>query len=231
VRDDPVLLEDINLIIEQAERCRVILHDMGRAGKDDAVLRSAPLLAVLEEAAEPHMNRGIRVDIRQRYHSEAEKGAGNEHPMIARHPEIIHGLRNLIQNAVDFAASKVIVEYDWTQTDISLAIADDGPGIPIDLLGRIGDPFLRRPGSRKRSDAQRPGYDGMGLGVFIAKTLLERSGAGIDFSNHSKKVSPELTEALTPLGAVVEVSWNRSALEVPLSTARAALGENARFDL
>jgi len=230
VRDDPVLLDDINLINEQAERCRIILHDMGRAGKDDALLRNAPLVAVLEEAAEPHVNRGIRVDIRQRDYASDEDRAPGEHPLIARHPEVIHGLRNLIQNAVDFAASRVVVEYDWSDTEISLAIADDGPGIPIDLLGRIGDPFLRRPGSRKRSDPQRPGYDGMGLGVFIAKTLLERSGAGIVFSNRGQSVSDELIQTLSPLGAVVEVSWQREALEIPVSEARAALGENRHFD-
>jgi len=200
VRDDPVLLDDINLINEQAERCRIILHDMGRAGKDDALLRNAPLVAVLEEAAEPHVNRGIRVDIRQRDYASDEDRAPGEH------------------------------QYDWSDTEISLAIADDGPGIPIDLLGRIGDPFLRRPGSRKRSDPQRPGYDGMGLGVFIAKTLLERSGAGIVFSNRGQSVSDELIQTLSPLGAVVEVSWQREALEIPVSEARAALGENRHFD-
>lgn len=228
LKDQPELLEDANLIKEQAERCRVILHDMGRVGKDDALLRHAPLLAVIQEAAEPHMHRGINVEIRP---SQDRSYDQNTHPLITRHPEIIHGLRNLIQNAVDFSASNVVVQYDWNDTTICLTIADNGPGFPPDLLGRIGDPFLRSTAARKRTDAERPGYEGMGLGVFIAKTLLERSGAQIKFGNQDRDVTRTLASTLNPIGAVVELSWPRTTLEVPLSEARGSLGENQRNEL
>ena len=103
-------------------------------------------------------------------------GAEGE-PTIHRRAEVIHGLRNLTQNAVDFAAEQVDVTLRWTGDEISIQITDDGPGFPPQVIGRIGDPFVRHP------DSARPGYEGMGLGLFIAKTLLERSGARLSFKN------------------------------------------------
>jgi len=96
--DRPELLEDVELIKSQSERCRDILRDMGRSGRDDALVHHAPMSAVIAEAAEPHMNRGVTVSIRP-----PEDGSDNTLPLIPRHPGLIHGLRNLIQNAVDFA--------------------------------------------------------------------------------------------------------------------------------
>ena len=133
---------------------------------------------------------------------------------------MVHGLRNLIQNAVDFAASRVLIDIAWTETDISIRITDDGPGFPASVLGRIGDPFVRRRRLELTRDA-RPGYEGMGLGLFIAKTLLERSGATLGFANGG-------AQALSghPGGAIVSVEWPRSAIEANVETARGALGEN-----
>ncbi len=172
LKDWPELREDAALIREQADRCRDILRDMGRAGKDDVHLRQAPLSAMIHEAAEPHEDRGINVS----YEFTAKAGADPAQPSVLRKPEIIHGLRNLVQNAVDFARSQVWVQAEWTVDEVSIRIADDGPGYPAQIIGRIGDPFMRR--GRKSSSTQsgrRDGYDGMGLGLFIAKTLLERS--------------------------------------------------------
>ncbi|APE45072.1 two-component sensor histidine kinase [Sulfitobacter alexandrii] len=215
LRDHPELAEDAALIRDQADRCRDILRDMGRAGKDDLHLRQAPLEAVVAEAAEPHVDRGIKV-IRQ--HAPARDGARDQ-PTILRKPEIIHGLRNLIQNGVDFASETVWIETDWTDELISIRIIDDGPGFPPDVLGRIGDPFVRQ---RKVSQIMgaRPEYEGMGLGLFIAKTLLERSGARLRFAN-----GPEHP----PSGAVVEVIWPVEKLISQAQTASAPLGANQRI--
>ncbi|MCV2872603.1 ActS/PrrB/RegB family redox-sensitive histidine kinase [Defluviimonas sp. WL0050] len=217
--DRPTLREDAELIRQQADRCRDILRSMGRAGKDDLHMRSAPLSAVIREAAEPHLNRGKTI------HFNLRDEAGSEVvPEILRRPEIIHGLRNLVQNAVDFAEKNIWVDADWSSDTHFVRIADDGPGFPPHLMGRIGDPLMRR---RRDEGAGRPGYEGMGLGLFIAKTLLERTGARLSFKNGS---DPFLTEDERPerSGALVEVVWPRSAIE---TRARSELGENRQMQV
>ena len=129
-----------------------------------------------------------------------------------------------MQNAVDFAKTQVWVEAHWTKDDISLRIMDDGMGFPPHLLGRIGDPFVA---SRKtREDrSQRPEYEGMGLGLFIAKTLLERSGAELSFSNGS---DPYFTKAedQSVVGAIVEVRWKRSEIDAVSGDFAVPIGQN-----
>jgi two-component system sensor histidine kinase RegB len=191
------LLEDARLLRAQADRCRDILRSMGQDAKRDTYLDRAPFEAILEEAAEPHLDRGKLVD----FHL-----AQGRQPEVPRRPEIIHGLRNLVQNAVDFARSRVDVTLDWTEDRLSIRIHDDGPGFTPAVLERIGDPFMRGPPAQGRTtpateDAQaRPGYEGMGLGLFIAKTLLERTGAQLTFANDQSG------------GAVVLVAWSRQIL-------------------
>ncbi|WP_390911647.1 sensor histidine kinase RegB [Pseudosulfitobacter sp. SM2401] len=218
--DNPDLYEDAALIREQADRCRDILRDMGRAGKDDLHLRQAPLMAVVTEAAEPHAHRGKFVH----YSHDPDAGSELNQPAILRKPEIIHGLRNLVQNAVDFSNANVWVETDWSAETISIRIIDDGLGFPPSLIGRIGDPFMRK--RRSTSDnQQRPEYEGMGLGLFIAKTLLERSGAELKFAN-----GPEITipnDAQTKkVGAIVEVVWPRDAIDARHGSNAVPIGLN-----
>lgn len=201
------LYEDAKLIGEQADRCRDILRSMGRAGKDDLHLRNAPFATVVSEAAEPHQNRGKSVHMAI---FPDENGDPSE-PLIRRHPEIIHGIRNLVQNAVDFAAANVWIELYWTPDRISLRIMDDGRGYPPQILTRIGDPFVR---SRRGEDekSSRPGYEGMGLGLFIAKTLLERTGAELTFANGTDPFDEE-SQKTERCGAIVAVDWPRDTLE------------------
>ncbi|WOI57626.1 ATP-binding protein [Palleronia sp. LCG004] len=132
-------------------------------------------------------------------------------------------MRNLVQNAVDYAASTVWIDARWTGTRINLRIADDGPGYPPDLLPYLGDPFTRP--RRKPERAKREGYEGMGLGLFIAKTLLERSGAEITFANADERMGPPGSTGRRG-GAFVTLSWERMTLERPGGDRR-ALGENA----
>ena len=203
------LQDDARLIRQQADRCRDILRSMGRAGKDDLHLRKAPLSAVLTEAAEPHRHRGKTVVFQDVNGPDSAPRAQE----VLRRPELIHGLRNLIQNAVDFARSTVWVDVDWSATRVTIRIVDDGDGFPPQMIGRFGDPFLRF--RRTEPDLQRrPEYEGMGLGLFIAKTLLERTGAELTFANAS---DPFLTSEERPdrCGAVVEVSWPPAALLAP----------------
>ncbi len=207
--DNPALLEDAKLIRDQADRCRDILRGMGRAGKDDLHLRSAPLESVLREAAEPHVGRGKDL------HFTVYPGPGGSErqPVILRRPEVIHGLRNLIQNAVDFAAGNVWIDGEWTERLVTVRIVDDGAGYPPQVIGRIGDPFVR---SRRSAQdlAKRPEYEGMGLGLFIAKTLLERTGAELSFANASDPfLSPD--ERPERCGAIVELVWQAEDIVAP----------------
>lgn len=218
--DRPDLLEDALLIRAQADRCRDILQAMGPRGKSDALMLTAPLSSVVEEAAAPHADRGVRIITRVDGATGAD--SPSRQPQIARRPEIIQGLRNLVQNAVDFARSTVWIDIDWTQSDLRVVIGDDGPGYPADLLGRLGDPFVRSRSPQK----ERPGYAGMGLGLFIAKTLLERSGADLRFTNGSD--SPDearlagAPEFSRPTGAIVAVIWSQNRVERDLEAVRAA---------
>ncbi|WP_298968789.1 sensor histidine kinase RegB [uncultured Roseobacter sp.] len=215
--DRPELREDAALIREQADRCRDILRDMGRAGKNDLHLHRAPLMAVVEEAAEPHMSRGKTVH----FHHLQEPVL---QPVIFRKPEVIHGLRNLIQNAVDFAQFEVWVEAGWDEQTIALRIMDDGRGFPPHLLGRIGDPFMRRR-PPTGSTGVRPEYEGMGLGLFIAKTLLERSGAELQFANGRDPMGQSEEEA-ADFGAIVKVTWPRLRIEATSDEETSGLGKN-----
>lgn len=210
LKNDPDLIEDAELINQQAARCRDILKSMGRAGKDDLHLRHVPLEALIQEAAEPHLDRGKTVNI----DAGPEDPMHARHPQVARRPEVIHALRNLIQNAVDFASSTVTITASWSDSELRVQITDDGDGFPQSVINRIGDPFVGR--RRQSEDRQkRPGYEGMGLGMFIAKTLLERTGARLNFRN--------VPARHTQTGAVIDVVWPRTALETgPIG----ALGEN-----
>ena len=216
----PDLQEDAALIREQADRCRDILRSMGRAGKDDLHMRRAPLDSVIREAAEPHKDRGKEIH----FDVAPAPGGSTRQPSIHRRPEIIHGLRNLVQNAVDFSVANVWVEARWDERNIVIRIIDDGSGFPSQVIGRIGDPFMRarRSGTDRE---QRPEYEGMGLGLYIAKTLLERSGAELSFSNGS---DPFLRGQELPVrcGAIVEVVWPTQKISAETGENPGALGDN-----
>jgi len=222
--DKDELREDASLIGDQADRCRDILLSMGRAGKDDMLVKQVPFVALIEEAAEPHQDRGKSIEI-----TVTSEGVDpTTQPILTRRPEIIHGLRNLIQNAVDYATTKVWIELDWTDDEIKIRIIDDGSGYSPNVIGWIGDPFIR--GQKSPHDSgQRRDYKGMGLGLFIAKTLLERTGAHLKFANATEPYTgrPHQREKS---GAIAQVVWTRGADGIEYQDQRAALGENIPFN-
>lgn len=127
-----------------------------------------------------------------------------EEPVLRRNPAIAYGLGNLLENAADFAASKVEVDARWTPGTVAITVRDDGPGFREDVFDRLGDPFVTtRPGYGEDS-GEHGRHDGMGLGFFIAKTLLERSGAAVSLANRPSPAH----------GAVVHVVWPRVAIDV-----------------
>jgi two-component system sensor histidine kinase RegB len=150
-----------------------------------------PLSALLEEVADPHRDFGIEVDVR------VIDGA---QPEGARNPAILYGLGNLLENAVDFASERVEVKGAWNAEEVTVVVGDDGPGFAPEVISRIGEPYVR---SRRRRRRYASDETGLGLGFFIAKTLLERSGARLHFMNRP----------LPSRGAVVTVTWPREEFE------------------
>ena len=189
--EDSPLHEDVLLLRSQAERCREILNKLSSLSEEgDTHIGSLSLPLMLEEVAAPHRDFGVELTL--------ETSGNQPDPVFARNPAILYGLGNLVENAVDFARRKVTVHAAWDQDDIHIEIRDDGKGFKIELLERIGEPFVT---TRNRANQETGG--GLGLGLFIAKTLLERSGAILNFEN-----SPAGER-----GAIVTIRWPREALD------------------
>ena len=180
------IADDAGLIHREALRCRDILGRIAQRPESEntATFRRQRLASLLRGVASNLGRAGIEVRI--------VVPEGPADPDVRRSPEILHGLTNLIENAVDFARSEVIIEVEVRDRDISVRVLDDGPGIPHDVLGALGEPYV----------SQRADGEGLGLGVFIAKTLLERSGARMTVSNRGSG------------GAAIELIWPREALEL-----------------
>ncbi len=192
--NDSQYREDIELIAEQAERCRGILRKLGQAREAiDIVHAQMPVSALLEEAATPH--KGLGVNVRVTY----ERGEGGEEkvPVIRRSPEILHALGAFLENAVSFAATDVRAVASWTDQQIIVTIRDDGPGFAAEVMPRLGEPYVSQ-----RGEAHLGGGD-MGLGFFIAKTLIERTGGRVATRNR----------AAPRRGAIVQAVWPRSVLQ------------------
>jgi two-component system sensor histidine kinase RegB len=185
------LREDVELIISQSARCRAILAKLRNLGADGGdPFAAVPLQALIAEVAKPHEGKAKTITI----HGE---GGGPE-PVIGRSAGLLYGLGNLIENAASFARSTVTIAMSWDKSTVRLNITDDGRGFPPELIARLGEPYLT---TRLRNDATQPG--GLGLGIFIAKTLLERTGATLTFGNAATDGSR----------ARVNIVWPRTALE------------------
>ncbi len=187
--EDSPHAEDAALLLSQSERCRRILAELAQQPEHDggSPYTRLPISALVEAAGTLHQAQDVKLIF-----ATAAQSAPEE-PLVRRSPEIMHGLNNLIQNAVQFASREVSVTTFWDEAGVTVEIADDGPGFPLYLLGRLGEPYIST-----RAGAS----DHMGLGIFIAQSLLERSGARLVFDN------------LPEGGAHVAISWNRANLEM-----------------
>jgi two-component system, sensor histidine kinase RegB len=194
--------EDLQLLHSQARRCREILQKLTRRpNEQDPMHASLSVVELLEEASAPHRAAGKRIIIT----ASPLPGLDDEvriEPVAHRRPGVIYGLGNLIENAVSFAESEIQLTARWNGSDVYFTISDDGPGFAPEMMDSIGEPYVT---SRRYEDKSDQGHSGLGLGLFIAKTLLERSGATVTFSN----LSPPRR------GANVQISWPRSAFELP----------------
>jgi two-component system sensor histidine kinase RegB len=197
-------IEDVRLLRAQAERCRAILARL--ANPEEAMLGATarlPLGALLDDIAAPHRGEDLRIVVEI-------PGAAADQPQVWRVPELLHGLGNIIENAADFARTQVRIEAYWDAARLLIRVVDDGPGFAPEIIERIGEPYVTsRPGifalgeTEMGSQATLGEHEGMGLGFFIAKTLLERTGATVEALN-------------LPLGgALVSARWRRGVIDGP----------------
>lgn len=190
------LKDDADLLMSQAQRCREILRRLTQTPEaGDVVHERMSLQQVVQEAIAPHA-RGPDV----RVEAVVSGPAGETPPEIWRLPEVLHALTAFVENAVDFARSEILVTARFDARHISIEVRDDGPGFAPEVLTKLGEPYVT---SRPGAESMRSGHVGMGLGFFIAKTLLERTGASVDFRNGRGG------------GAVITARWNRAAIEAP----------------
>jgi two-component system, sensor histidine kinase RegB len=198
--------DDLDLVISQAARCREILSRLAnREQTADVIFGQVKLSALLEDQVSPL--RGPDVDVMI---SCVGDSAAEPEPVFRRNPAIAYALSNILENAIDFARSNVSVEARWSASQLTITVRDDGPGFDQLIFDRLGDPFVTtRPGYDAAMDAAGEArvHEGMGLGLFIAKTLLERSGAHVGLSN---RTAPSQ-------GALVTIRWPRTAVDVGLN--------------
>ncbi|KQZ47428.1 ATPase [Rhizobium sp. Root149] len=192
LKHDEKFGEDVALLRSQSERCRDILRRLtSLSAESEDHLRRLPLSSLVEEVIAPHRQFEVEIAL-------VEKGERESEPVGARNAAIMYGLGNLIENAVDFARSRVTITVEHNIDVVAITIEDDGTGFAPDVLTHIGEPYMS---SRSRQD-ERAG--GLGLGLFIAKTLLERSGAKLTFTNRATGAS----------GAQIRVVWPRSLMDI-----------------
>jgi two-component system sensor histidine kinase RegB len=191
--DNPLASGDIKTLREQAQRCRDILSKITQLSSTGAPFDRMKLSTLIEEAVAPHRDFGVAIKVRIAV-------AGSREPVGSRNPAILYGVGNILENAVDFARNEVEVNAWWNNDTVEIVVSDDGPGFAPDILKRIGEPYLSR---RRGTDDATGEHTGLGLGVFIARTLLERTGAKVSFTN---RVFPDH-------GAVVQIAWPRARFE------------------
>ena len=183
------LAEDVDLLIEQSARCRDILAGLSLRPETDPgdPFARIPISALAEAAAEPHKGGAIEICILRP--DDAAKRGGE--PIMTRSPEVLHGLGSLIENATQFARVAVEVDIYWDASEATIRVRDDGPGFAANVRDRLGEPYV----------SSRDDKGHMGLGIFIATTLLRRTGAELSFASARNG------------GAEVEVRWNRATME------------------
>jgi two-component system, sensor histidine kinase RegB len=193
---------DIKTLREQAQRCRDILGKITQLSATGAPFDRMPLSTLIEETVAPYRDFGVAIKVRIAV-------AGTSEPVGTRNPAVLYGVGNILENAVDFARGAVEVNAWWNTETVEIVISDDGPGFAPDILKRIGEPYLSR---RRSADEAQSGRTGLGLGVFIARTLLERTGAKVSFTNRT----------FPDHGAVVQIVWPRSRFEAGETAAEPA---------
>jgi two-component system sensor histidine kinase RegB len=196
-------IEDVRLLRAQAERCRAIIARLAdpQSTMIEATAR-LPLGALLDDIAAPYRGEDVAINV-----SVTAPAESDPVPQVWRAPELLHGLGNIIENAADFAASEVRVKASWDAASLFIDVEDDGPGFAPEIFDALGEPYVTsRPGHHALEESDMGPKDtleheGMGLGFFIAKVLLEQTGGMV------KAVNPPGG------GARVAVRWARGVID------------------
>jgi two-component system sensor histidine kinase RegB len=197
--EDP-MYDDIALLKTQALRCREILQKLTRhPSEEDPMHARVSVRDMLEEAAEPYFSDKVAISISAAAAYDAPDGSRRQ-AEVERRPGVIYGLGNIIENATEFAKSRVEVSASWSASGLTVAIADDGPGFPAEIMDNIGEPYVTTRPAEMPDGIPAEDSTGLGLGFFIAKTLLERSGATVSLANRTSGGT----------GAIVTVTWPRA---------------------
>src|SRR6185295_2996961 len=183
----------------QAIRCKEILKKLtGGPTEPDPLHARMSVTQLIEESAEPYRGFSINLVVTASADPGSEGKAAIE-PVGERRPGVMYGLGNLVENAVDFARERVEIAAKWSASHVIIEIADDGPGVPADVMDALGEPYVTTRRARPSGQMKDGEPSGLGLGFFIAKTLLERSGATVTLDNRARPAR----------GAVVKIDWPR----------------------
>tara|TARA_A100001011_G_scaffold308744_1_gene324505 strand:- start:355 stop:1371 length:1017 start_codon:yes stop_codon:yes gene_type:complete len=228
IESDSPIYQDIRLIFDQIERCKVIISDMGSLGKDDQYVKTIDFFTLLFEASQPYKKFDKEITFRLNGVRQGHEGISIKEkmiPLVRREPELIHGIRNIIHNAIKFAKTTVDINLICTLKELNVEIVDNGKGFPPDVKKMIGEPFLKNSDFYSTEEKTKTPLEGMGLGLFIANILLEKTNAQLKFSN-VKKIENDGKKRIK--GAKVEILWERSSIEVLQLDKRAKVKENPR---
>ena len=178
--------KDVDLLISQTKRCSEILKQISKKQiEEDNFLSSIRIEDLLEEIINSFRETSSK-------HIDLFTDEDQNKINIQRTPEIIYGLRNFIGNAIKFSKSKVQINLKSNDKIIEIKIYDDGPGIPEDIINKIGEPYIKSKSKELSSNS------GLGLGTFLGKTLLERQGAILKFKRNGKLGGAQVTLSWIP---------------------------------
>jgi len=228
IDSDSPIYQDIKLIFDQIQRCKAIISDMGSLGKDDQYVKTINFFTLIIEASQPYKKLNKKIIFRLNGVRQGHEGISIKEkmiPLVRREPELIHGIRNIVHNALKFAKSTVDINLITYSKNLILEIIDDGKGFPYDFTKMIGEPFLKKSTFYSTEAKIETSGKGMGLGLFIANILLERTNGKLKFSNE-KRSENDGKKRIT--GAKVEISWERSSIEVLNWDEKSKVKENPR---
>ena len=185
--------KDVELLVSQVNRCNEILKKLtlNPTIEDDFIDKDISLYDYVKEIVssfEEISEKSFYIDIEQNTNSFD----------IKKSVEIVYGIRNFLGNANKFSKSNIFIAIKSDSETSELTIEDDGPGFSKDILNKIGEPYIKSLSSKDNSKS------GLGLGIFIGKTLLEKNYARLLFRNSE-----------TRRGAEIKIEWfNKNLLNI-----------------